>query len=158
NSHQTLAGLAVHDGTIFGTSYHISSGALYKVNRSNGALTLVGASSISYDDFGYTSDGAMYAVGLDTKLYSINANTGAATLIGPTGLSFGASRSLSINADSLFFANGSNLYTLNTTTGAATLVGSTSGPQLGAMLMEGGTLYGGDNTPGLRVGQLDTAS
>jgi hypothetical protein len=158
NSHQTLAGLAVQDGTIYGTSYHISSGALYKVNRANGALTLVGVSSISYDDFGYTSDGTMYAIGLDTKLYSINANTGAATLIGPTGLSFGSARSLSIDADGLYFANGANLYTLNTTSGAATLIGNTNSPQISSMLMEGGILYGGDNTSGLRVDRLDVAT
>src|SRR5262249_32104646 len=86
------------------------------------------------------------------------ANTGAATLIGPTGLTLGGSRSLSINADALYFANGANLYTLNTSSGVATLVGTTNGSQVGALIMEGGVLYGGDGSSGLHVDQLNIAT
>jgi hypothetical protein len=158
NSGQTLAGLAVANATLYGTSYHASGGTLFKVNTTNGALTTVGTSAVVYDDFGYTSSGTMYAVGTDANLYTINASTGATTLIGPTGLGFGSWRSLSIDTSLLYFADGVNLYTLNTATGASTLVGNMGGPQMGAILMEGGVVYGGEGTPDLRIDTLNTTT
>jgi hypothetical protein len=154
NSGTTLAGMAVANATLFGSSYHTSTGTLYSINPANGSLTPVGTSSVNYDDFGSTTSG-LFAVGVDANLYSINAATGAATLIGPTGLGFGSWRSLSTNAGTLYFADGASLYTLNTTTGAATLVGNMGGPEMGAMLLENGTLFGGEDSPGLRVDSLN---
>jgi hypothetical protein len=151
NSGQTLAGLAVADGDIFATSYHTSNGTLYEVNPANGAVTAIGtASGVDYDDFGSTTTG-LYAVsfGATQDLYSINPVTGAATLIGPTGLGYGSWRGLSTNSGTLYFADGTDLYTLNTSTGAATLVGAFgSSAEMGVLLVEGGVLYGGDNTNG----------
>jgi PEP-CTERM motif len=157
NSGQTLAGMAVADATLYATSYHTSVGTLYTVNPANGSLTAVGTSSIDIDDFGSTTSG-LYAVGVDGDLYSINSAAGAATLIGPTGLAFGTWRSLSTNSSILYFANGAYLYTLNTTTGAATLIGNMGGPEEGAMLLEGGILYGGENLPVLAVDTLSIAT
>lgn len=153
----TLAGMAVANGTLFGSSYHTSTGSLYTINPANGAVTVVGTNSLDIDDFGSTTSG-LYAVGTDSNLYSINATTGAPSLIGPTGLTFGFWRSLSTNSSTLFFANGTNLYTINTSTGAATLVGPTGGPMEGAMVWEGGLLYGGENLPGYSVDTLNTST
>jgi hypothetical protein len=151
SSGQTLAGLAVADGDIFATSYHTANGTLYVVNPANGAVTSIGsASGVDYDDFGSTTTG-LYAIsfGATQDLYSINPLTGAATLIGPTGLGYGSWRGLSTNSSALYFADGSDLYTINTSTGAATLVGAFGGSaEMGVLLVEGGTLYGGDNIDG----------
>lgn len=157
NSGVTLAGMAVANHTLYGSSYHTSTGVLYSIDPTNGSPTVIGTSSLNIDDFGSTTSG-LYAVGFDTNLYSINASTGAATLIGPTGLSFGYWRSLSTNSSTLYFADGANLYTLSTTTGAATLIGYMGGPQIGAMVQEGGFLWGGENLPGLSVDTLNTTT
>src|SRR5581483_8281558 len=144
NSGQTLAGLAVANGSICATSYHAGS-TLYNVNPSNGALTSIGTTGIDVDDFGSTT-GGMWAVDTSANLYSINPSSGAATLVGSTGLSLGSWRSLSNNSATLYFANGADLYTLNTSTGAPTLVGAFNGSaEEGTLLFEDGILYGGDN-------------
>ena len=156
NSGQSLAGMAVDNGMLYGSSYH-TTGDLFTINPANGSLTSIGTSNLDYDDFGSTTSG-LYAVGTDANLYSINANTGAPTLIGPTGLSFGSWRSLSTNSSTLYFADGADLYTLSTSTGAATLVGNMGGPEIGAMVMEGGVLFGGEETPALAVDALNTAT
>lgn len=149
NSGQTLAGLAVADGTIFATSYHTASGTLFEVDPATGGLTSIGtAAGVDYDDFGSTTTG-LYVVsfGSTQNLYSINPTTGAATLIGPTGLGYGSWRGLSTNSSTLYFADGPDLYTLSTTTGTATLVGAFgSSAEMGVLLTEGGVLYGGDDT------------
>lgn len=149
DSGQTLAGLAVADGSIFASSYHTANGTLFQVNPANGALTTIGsAAGVDYDDFGSTTSG-LYAVSFSATqdLYSINPVTGAATLIGPTGLGYGAWRGLSTNSAALYFADGTDLYTLNTNTGAGTLVGAFgSSAEMGVLLTENGTLYGGDET------------
>jgi hypothetical protein len=151
NSDQTLAGMAVADGELFASAYHTSSGALFSVNVANGALTTLGDSGIDIDDFGSTTHG-LFAVGVNGDLYSLNPSNGAATLIGPTGIGFGSWRGLSTNSSTLYFGDGTNLYTLNTSTGAATLVGDMGGGvELGALLTEGGVLYGGAEEPSLQV-------
>lgn len=150
NSGQILAGLAVANGQIFASNYHQANGALFNVNPSSGALSALGGgeAGLDIDDFGSTPSG-LYVVseGAIQNLYSINPTTGAASLIGPTGLGYGTWRALSNNSSTLYFSDGPDLYTLSTTTGAATLVGALgSGAQMGALLLEGGVLYGGDNT------------
>jgi hypothetical protein len=139
---------------LYGISYDNSSGDLFRINPANGSLTSVGPSDVSYIDFGSTTSG-LFALGFDGNLYSINANTGAPTLIGSTGVSHGTFSSLSTNATTLYLSAGANLYTLNTNTGAATLVGNMGGPEIGALLMEGGVLYGGEDTPASTVDTLD---
>jgi len=155
NTGVTLAGMAVANGTLYGTSYETGGGTLYTINPANGNLTVVGTSPVNFWGFGSTTSG-LYVVGLDMNLYSIDATSSAATLIGPTGIVltdywYG----LSTNSSVLYFSVGPSLYTLDTNTGAAILVGSTGGPQLGALLLEGGTLYGGEDSPALAVATLD---
>ena len=160
NSGQTLAGLAVATGSIFATSYHTANGTLFGVNPANGALTSIGtATGVDYDDFGSTTTG-LYVVsfGAIQDLYSISPTTGVATLIGPTGLGYGSWRGLSTNSSTLYFADGADLYTLNTGTGAATLVGAFGGSaEMGVLLTEGGTLYGGDDTDN-KVDTINTST
>lgn len=157
NSGQTLAGMAVTNGKIYASSYH-TTGKLFTVNPANGSLTLVGnTTSAVYDDFGSTTSG-LYAIGTDAALYSINPTTGAETFIGSTGLSFGSWRSLSTNSNTLYFANGPNLYTINRNTGAPTLVGNMGGPEIGALLEEAGQLFGGTDSPTLKVATLNTTT
>jgi|HubBroStandDraft_4_1064222.scaffolds.fasta_scaffold194975_2 hypothetical protein len=162
NSGLTLAGMAVENSTLYGSSYHIAgSGTLYQINPGNGAVTAIGSSTVDIDDFGSTTSG-LFAVGVNGNLYSINASTGAATLIGATGfgtsIPFGSWRSLSTNSSTLYFANGTELYSINTTTGASTLIGSTGGPEEGALLFENGTLYGGENSPGYGINTLNVST
>lgn len=153
NSGVTLAGLAVSNGTLYGAHYN-STGELYSVSTVDGSVTTIGASAFSYDDFGGTLTG-LYGVSTAADLYSIDRLTGAGTFIGSTGLTLTGFRALSNNAGTLYFTSAANLYTLDTSTGAATLVGSTSGAQIGALLYENGTLYGGDNTG---AGIVDTVN
>lgn len=156
NTGVTLAGMAVANGTLYGSSYETGSGTLYTINPTNGSLTVVGTSPTNFWGFGSTTSG-LYVVGLDFNLYSIDPASGAATLIGPTGLSLsgGLWYGVSTNSSTLYFSAGPNFYTLDTATGAATLVGSTGGPQMGAMLLEGGILYGGEDSPALAVATLN---
>jgi len=147
------------NGTLYGSSWNTANGTLYSVNSANGSLTPIGSSSVTYDDLGSTT-GGIFAVGTNANLYAINSANGAATLLGPTGLDVGNTVTgntlgLSTGASILYFTDATNLYILNTTTGAATLVGNMGGAQIGAMVFEGGILYGGQNSPGLQVDTLD---
>jgi hypothetical protein len=137
-----------------GTLYGAAEGT-----NSNGALTTVGATGISIDDFGSSSTG-LYAVDSSGTLYSIDAATGAATPIGSGGIPVAGFSALSTNASS---ADGNELYTLDTTTGTAAPIGAfgmSSGTtiQLGALLEENGTLYGGSWAPDRFVATVDTTS
>ena len=163
NSGQTLAGLGVANGALFGTSFEVPNGTLYNINPANGALTAVGSSTVTYFDLGSTPAG-LFA--LDThfsnlNLYSINPATGAATLIGPTGLAFtnGTFVGLSTNSSLLYFSDLSQLYTLNTSTGLATPIGPLGDSiELGALVLESGTLYGGEDSPNLLVDTVSQAT
>jgi uncharacterized repeat protein (TIGR03803 family) len=159
NSGVTLAGMAVANGTLFGTSYEKAPGTLYTIDPASGSVTVVGTSAVQYFAFGSTTSG-LYVVGVDASLYSIDPASGATTLIGPTGFALtpGVWYSLSTNSPTLYFADAAKLYMLDTSTGTPTLVGSTGGPQMGALLMEGGILYGGENSPSLSVATLDSTT
>ena len=152
NMGQRLTGLAVGPGgVLYGSGYTggYNSPTLYSVNQTNGALTVVGNSSIGFYDLGSTTTG-LFAEANNGSLYSINPNTAAATLIGPTVLGNG----MSTGSNTLYMTAGSTLYTLNTTTGAATLIGSAGSGLFGADIFEGGAIYGGSASP-LAIYTLD---
>ena len=156
----TYWGLGVANGAL----YADWGDELYSINPSNGSASLVGTdSSMSYRYFGSTTSG-LYALGYDAansswgNLFSINPANGAATLIGQTGLNVSGYGNLSTNSSTLYFSQGANLYTINTTTAAAMLVGGTGGAQIGAMVWEGGVLYGGEDPPGTHVDTLNTTT
>jgi len=160
NIPQSVDGLAVLNGSMFASeaTNGTAHGTLFTVNPTNGVLTAVGPDTgLYYLSFGSTTSG-LFAVGFDPNsasrpwnLYSLNPSTGAATLIGPTGLGSGTGfirGALSTNSGALFFADDNNgeMYTLNTSTGSPTLLGAFGGnTTIGALLLEDGTLYGGDN-------------
>jgi hypothetical protein len=156
NSGVNLAGMAVANGMLYGAS--LNADVLYTINPASGAVTTVGNSGISYDDFGSTTTG-FFAVGQNDNLYSVNSATGTAALIGSTGIPLGGFRGLSTNGNTLYFADGANLYTLNTTTGAGTLVGPLGDSiEIGVLLQENGTLYGGQETPSFSVDTVNPAT
>lgn len=162
NSGQQLAGLAVQNGTLYGSSWNTANGTLYSVNPANGNLTAIGSSAVTYDDLGSTTSG-IFAVGTNANLYSINSANGAATLIGPTGLNVGNTVTgntigLSTAASVLYFTDVTNLYSLNTTSGAATLIGNMGSDQVAAMVFEGNSLYAGENSPSLQVDTLNSVT
>ena len=161
NSGQTLSGLGVYGGNLYGVTYTVPSGSFYQVNPANGALTAIGSpSGVDYYDFGSTLTGlyALVQVTGNTDLYSINPTTGAATLIGATGVAASGVNNLSTNSSTLYFTSGGDLYTINTSTGIGTLVGYSGGPNFGALVTEGGTLYGGQSSPTYAVDTINTTT
>jgi hypothetical protein len=157
NSGETLAGLAVVNGSLYGSSFHENLTTLYTVNAADGSLSPVGSTTVECDDLGSTVN-QLFMVDTDANLYSINGATGEATLIGSTGLTLAAWRGLSTGATDLYFSNGNQLYTLSTNTGAATLIGSMGNLQAGALLMQGGVLYAAQDDPDNQVDILDSVS
>ncbi len=133
------AGLGV-DGSKLYTA--VSGGlGLYSVDPSNGSLTFIGNSSISYYAFGSTASG-LYMVDMTGSLWNINASTGAATRIGSTLLNVGSNIvGLSAGANTLYLALGSNIYSINTANAASTFVGTTGGSVFGAMAGVQGSLF-----------------
>lgn len=140
---QLLSGLGQSGGALYGGLYN--SNILYSVNSANGQLTNIGtgSSTLLYEDTGSTTSG-LYGLGKDFNLYSINPTNGSTTLIGPTGLSSGTVFGLSDNSSNLYLTVDSTFYQLNTTNGQAMAIGTmTGGINVGAMVLENGTLYAG---------------
>ncbi len=78
-------GLAINAaGEAFASNF-FDTGALYRVNLSNGALTLVGSLGLSLGNLGFDSglafdtDGTLYALREDGAIYTLSTTTGAAT-------------------------------------------------------------------------------
>ncbi len=152
-----LSGLGTANGKLYGANYGENGplGTLYSVNTANGNLTAVGSSGISYEDIGSTTKG-LYAIGSDFNLYSVNPANGAATLVGGTGLSsFGGVFGESAGSSTLYITAGTELYSVSTTSGLATAIGYMSGQYMGALVQEGGILYGGQ-WPATAVDTLNT--
>jgi hypothetical protein len=115
-------------GTLF--AINDSTDQLVTINRTNGAVTTIGALGVS-GDFGdltwNSANNTLYAVGGrgNDALYTINQTTGAATLVGSHGI--GDMFSLAHNStDGKLYAQSTNqnVYTLDLSTGAATAIGS----------------------------------
>ncbi len=140
------AGLGVDGGSVYTA---VSGGmGLYSVNQSNGSLSLVGNSSISYYAFGSTANG-LYMLDTTGSLWNINASTGAATRIGSTLIDViaNAPLGLSAGATNLYVAagnggTGANIYSVNTATAASTLIGTTATTAFGALVQVDGSIYG----------------
>jgi uncharacterized protein DUF6923 len=158
NESVQVAGLGEIGSSLYASSYDVPAGSLYSVNPTNGVLTPIGVPTpVDYSDFGSTLT-TLYAVDTSADLYSIDPTTGAVTLVGATGLTLSGYQNLSTNSSTLYFGNGANLYTLNTTTGAATLVGNMGGPEMGALVVDGGVLYGGNDISPSSVDTVDVGS
>jgi len=140
SSGAALSGLGVGPGgAIYAGQEH--GHTLYRVNTANGSLTVVGSGTISYTDTGSTTTG-LYGLDFSWNLWKIDPLTGASTLIGATGTHPNNVVGLSTNGTTLYESSDNGLYTLNTTTGAGTWIGSI--PHIGALVVEGGTLFGGE--------------
>ncbi len=114
-------------------------GVLVKINRANGAATLVGPLNLSGPgvanasaldlSMAITCDGkAWLASGTTGNFWSVNLSTGATTLVGPLGNN--PITGMTARANTVYATgNQSNqkLYTVNTATGAASLVGAYGG-------------------------------
>jgi hypothetical protein len=166
---EQLEGLGEIGSTVYGMTGVFGS-PLYTINTTTGAATAIpgsGNPALEFTVFGSTLTN-LYAIQANTGvLYSINSTTGAATDVGSTGItSFGGESQLSTNSNTLYLTdftdfNGDfneQLFTINTSTGAATSLGNTGGPRPGALIMEGSTLYGGENFPTYEIDTLNTTT
>lgn len=157
----SFSGLGVYGGSIFAAKIpgdESNANALYRVNPVDGSFTFVGDPGYYWDwgGFGSTLSG-LYSVGL-TDLFSIDPSTGVATPIGPTGIPAG--QTLSVNSDTLYYAQVGNLFTIDTSTGLATLIGEFSGEsrmEMWALLVVNDILYGVDGLHGT-INTIDTTT
>lgn len=143
---QVLSGLGVgKDHKLYAGKFTTTQ--FYSVNLTNGALTPVAQSNVTFWLTGSTTKN-VYAVGTDGNLYTINITTGQGTVVGQTGvpISFSSWYGLSTNSRSLYLTVDSSLYQINLKTGAATSIGTT-GQSFGAEVVEGGTLFAGAKSP-----------
>jgi hypothetical protein len=107
-----------------GDLYGISFSALYKVNSSTGATTLVGnlgSVSGTANALVFGADGTLYMAG--SSLYSVNTSTGAASAIGAIGFQSGGDLAF-IGGDLYMASNGNQLIQVNVATGAGAVIGN----------------------------------
>jgi len=124
--------LPAHAGILYAIAD--STNSLVTIDRTTGAVTVVGSTGVGTGDFGdlaYDSNtGTMYwsAGRGNNGIYRINTTTGAATLIGNTGVGdlFGLAFDTTNNILFGRANDGHALYTISTTTAAATTVGPNS--------------------------------
>ena len=117
--------------TLFGIDD--TTNALITIDRTTGAISVIGSTGIAAGDFGdltYDSNhGVLYwAAGRgNDNLYTIDMSTGAATLVGTHGVDdlFGLAYDTQSNTLYGDSSNG-NFYSIDANTGAATLIGANS--------------------------------
>jgi hypothetical protein len=149
NGSNGYTGLGVTNGelystTLYGAGTHSSLLAVPDAGHPQGTTSVVGTDTgRDIADFGSSSSG-LYAVGQIGNLLSINPTTGTSTVIGATGFVPGNFDFSGMSADgkTLYLTLSNTLYSLNTSTGVATEIGSTGDFEFGAMVYEGGKLYG----------------
>jgi hypothetical protein len=142
-----LAGLGVgpdhnlYSGEFTGTGF-------YRVNLTDGTLTTIGVSSISFFLQGSTLSG-LYAVGTDGNLYTINYATGAASLVGALHITidFNHTWGMSTNSRTLYMTENGTLFKINTATGRATEIGTAGTAIFGSEVTEHNILYAGNFNP-----------
>lgn len=154
------AGSAAQAGTLYGIDD--SSNNLITINRTTGAITLVGGTGVATGNFGDltydANSGTMYWVpGRDNNnLYTLNLATGAATLVGNHGVNdlFGLAFD---TANNILYGESAQgrFYSFNTSTAAATLIGiNTTSPSGMAYRPDTDSLY----ISRLAVGSLFTVN
>ena len=120
-------------GTLYAVGNRVSDGTqvLLKINRTTGAGTEIGATTLSANvqDISFrNSDGALYGYS-SGSIYTFNITTGAATLLGDTGDGFPSGNGLAFSPfDTLYKADNNSLWTIDQSTGAGTPLLSLSYP------------------------------
>ncbi len=148
------AGLAEFNKTLYTAAYQGTG--FYQLNPGTGATTLISSGGLGGNTFGALGSTltGVYALDQLGNLYQIAPGTGAATFIGATGVvplydptTNLQAYNLSTGSSALYDSNLNDIYTVNTSTGVATLLGATgaSGVGFDALLVQSGTLYGGEN-------------
>jgi len=156
------------DGIGFSASgqlYGLGSDAnIYKVNTSTAALTLVGATNMSFSGgatLGASSNGTLYAVNGVGNIGTVNPNTGAATPLGNIGFTINSNPSGNGGSGLYEIGNG-NLYSINPATGAGTLIGAGSyNTVIYALTYADGTMYAMEangSSPGIYSVNLATGN
>ena len=97
-------GLAISAaGVIFMTADIINGTQLYTVNKTTGAATLVGTSSVDHIDGLAWLNSELWGISPTTdSLYKINTSTGAASLVGSTGINFHEEAGLASDGTDLY--------------------------------------------------------
>lgn len=118
-----------------GTVYNIqgvagNASALYTIDSTTGAATLVGRGGFFADDIAINAGGFAFAADaiFTNSLYSVNLATGAGTLIGALGIAPFAQAGSDFDTAGVLWMLLSNgqIYTVNTGSGAATFVAQTT--------------------------------
>ncbi|HEY7209329.1 MAG TPA: PEP-CTERM sorting domain-containing protein [Bryobacteraceae bacterium] len=161
NKVSDLPFIAAGLGQVAGTLYVPVFGGtdLYRLSASNGALTPVGQSVISYFGFGSTNS-ALYMVDTVGTLWTINAADGTATIVGSTRLDLTGVKSIALSAGSnaLYLAINSDLFVIDTTSGLASYVGTSGATDFGAIVDIRGTIYANSITGPNAVYTYDPAT
>ena len=141
-----------------GNLYGISFGALYGINTSTGAATLIGGGfPANMNALTFSNTGTLYAAATGSNgFYTINPTTGVATLVGNIGSS--SAGDLAFHNGVLYLSSAAgNLVSIDLGTGAGTIIGS-----LGAAAGAFGLANGDDNVlyavSGTNVYSVDTAT
>ena len=151
-----------------GDLYGISNDNLYRVNSSNGTLSLIGNSGgPKWNALVFSDSGVLYAAGGATlswadgirNLYTVNPATGLAIQVGTTS-TFNSSGDLAFAGGNLYITSvGSTtneLFTVDPTTAAANFVGAINVPYVFGIGTYDNTLYGAAD--GREVLTIDTAT
>jgi hypothetical protein len=139
----------------FGASY---SGDLYKIDLSNGNLTLIGPTGISTLSSLAVNpiDGQLWATPLGGNVYKLDKTTGSATLIGNSG--FSQMPAIAFDAEGKFFgtinftsSKSSELISLDKSDGSGTIIGSTGFSLVSGLVMRGTILVGVEDNANLQT-------
>jgi hypothetical protein len=159
----TVAATGADASVLYATTYNgtTSDSALYTLNQSTGAATLVGNMQVSVGDLTSRTNGGPFQLwGIDigaNALWTINPSTGATSnevsitgTQGPiTSIAFDPVTQTLFGNTTAGFGGADQLYEINPTTGAATLEGAIGSSNVYALgFTQSGTLLGESNATG----------
>jgi hypothetical protein len=133
-----------------GSMYCITFSALYSVDPTTGAATLIGPTGASGNGLTFLDDGRLVMSG-GGRLYELNRATGAATVIGSFGPGVSSSGDLTgTPAGALYLTSpGDRLVRLNRSTGRATTIGMTGFSEVYGLAYWDGVVYGFTSSGGI---------
>jgi hypothetical protein len=140
---------------LYGATY---GGDLYRIDLTNGNLTLIGPTGISALSSLTINpvDGQMWATPSGGAIYKIDKSSGASTLVGNTG--FSQTPSIAFDSEGKFFGTTnflgstiSNLISIDKTTGEGTVIGPTGYPLVSGLIMKGTIIVNVDESTTIRT-------